>query len=287
MFTFLYVYISIITAFQIPDAAPWTKLLDMHLSQWDTYLSYRHRPGYTGQHPVDDSGQEVIPVGWNASDQMVFTMQSIGGEPVLRVSGELYGCLISKSSFRNYHLKLQVKWGTQKWPPREELLRDAGILYHSQGEPGVDYWRSWMLSQEFQIMEGHMGDYWCIANSAMDVRAYLPEGMMNPVADVSQPFLSLGAGTNTPGFCLRSANYELPDVWNTLELICYEGNSLHIVNGHVVMVLSRSRYFQAGQEIPLQEGKLQIQSEAAEVFIRSMEIREISAIPEAYAGYLE
>ena len=75
---------------------------------------------------------------------------------------------------------------------RKKLLKDSGILYHSIGPIGEDYWRSWMLSQEFQIMEGHMGDFWSQLNSAIDIKAFIPEGeMMNSVADESQPFHSI------------------------------------------------------------------------------------------------
>ncbi len=42
-----------------------------------------------------------------------------------------------------------------------------------------------MLSQELQIMEGHMGDYWCQVTSAMDIRAYTPEYIMKPIASAT------------------------------------------------------------------------------------------------------
>ena len=107
-------------------------------------------------------------------------------------------------------------------------------------------------------MEGHMGDYWSQANSAIDIKAFIPEYIMNPVADVSQPFIGLGRGEEIAGFCLRSANYEnYPGQWNTLELICFEDKSIHIVNGHVVMVLKNSRYVEDGKSIPLTKGKIQ------------------------------
>ncbi len=74
------------------------------------------------------------------------------GKPVTESVGEIYGCIFTKESFENYHLRLKVKWGEKKWVPRIDEYRIPG-LYHSQGECGVDYWRSWMLSQEFQIIE--------------------------------------------------------------------------------------------------------------------------------------
>ena len=137
-------------------------------------------------------------------------------------------------------------------------------------------------------MEGHMGDYWTIANAAIDVRAYIPEGDMNTVASDRQPFLPLGAGTDVGGFCLRSADYESPEgEWTELELLCFEDKSLHIVNGHVVMVLQNSRYVENGKSKPLTKGRLQLQSEAAEVYYKDIKIKSLAALPSMYAGYFK
>ncbi len=265
----------------------WVSLLDKDLTQWENYLSYEHRLDYNGSVPKDASGAPIKPIGYNKDDTHVFSVLTESGGPVLRVSGEKYGCLFTRASYENYHLTLQVKWGSQKYEPRKAKLRDSGILYHSIGEAGAEYWRSWMLSQEFQIMEGHMGDFWCQANSAIDIRAYQSEGVMNRVADEKQPFVPFKKGGE--GFCLRSANYESPaGEWTRLELICFEGKSLHIVNGHVVMVLKDSRYTKPdGQEVAMRQGKIQLQSEAAEVFYRDIRIKPLTAMPKAYAGLFE
>jgi hypothetical protein len=134
-------------------------------------------------------------------------------------------------------------------------------------------------------MEGHMGDYWNIANSAIDIRAYLSEGQMNSVANAKQPFLPFGTGSNRDGFCMRSENHESPaGEWTTIELICYGDKSLHVVNGHVVMVLQNSRYVQNGKQVPLTKGKLQLQSEGAEVFFKDIQIKSLEKMPTAYAA---
>ena len=143
-----------------------------------------------------------------------------------------------------------------------------------------------MLSQEFQVMEGHLGDYWSQANSAIDIRAFIPEYIMNPVADKSQPFLPLGTGEEISGYCMRSANFEKPHgEWNTLELICFENKSLHIVNGQVVMILKDSRYVEDDKKIPMNKGKIQLQSEATEVYYKNIEIRNLESLPTEYAQY--
>ncbi|RIV20796.1 DUF1080 domain-containing protein [Fibrisoma montanum] len=274
------------TSFHSPRPEPneWVSLLDKDLTQWENYLSYAHQSGYNGTVPKDASGAPIQPIGYNKDDTHVFSVLTEPGGPVLRISGEKYGCLFTRQSYQNYHLTLQVKWGTQKYEPRKTKLRDSGILYHSIGEAGAEYWRSWMLSQEFQIMEGHMGDFWCQANSAIDIRSFQSEGAMNRVADEKQPFGIFRKGGDS--FCLRSANYESPaGEWTTLELICFEGKSLHIVNGHVVMVLKDSRYTNPdGQDVPMRKGKIQLQSEAAEVFYRDIRIKPLTAMPKAYAA---
>ena len=264
----------------------WTPLLDKNLSQWNMYLSYHLKNGYKGEVPKDANGLALNPVGYNKNEDNVFSVIDTDGTPVLRISGEIYGCLFTKQEFGNFDLKLKVKWGTKKSEPRLDKLMDSGVLYNSQGECGIDYWRSWMLGQEFQVMEGHMGDYWSIATSAIDIRAFIPEGDMNTVASEKQPFLPIGNGTQYPGFCLRSADYESPaGEWTELELVSLGDKSLHIINGHVVMILKNSRYLKDGNSVPLIKGRIQLQSEAAELFYKDIMIRNISALPEKYAGY--
>lgn len=264
----------------------WINLLDNNLSQWEMYLSYKHKDGYSGKIPTDANGVEILPIGYNKNVNNMFTVIQENNEPVLKVTGEYYGCVFTKEKFRNYRLKMKVKFGAKKWEPRTTKLMDAGVLYHSQGEAGVDYWRAWMLSQEFQIMEGHFGDYWNIANSAIDIRAYISEGSMNSVADESQDFIPFGTNTENMGFCMRKLNAETPNNgWTEIELICFEGKSLHIVNGKVVMVLQNSRFFDGQNFQPLVEGKIQLQSEAGEVYYKDIKIKPITKMPDEFVNY--
>ena len=59
-----------------------------------------------------------------------------------------------------------------------------------------------------------------------------------------------------------------------------EGTNVHVVNGVVTMILQNSRHMVNGQEIPLTKGKIQIQSESAEVFYRAIKIRSIDQMPD-------
>lgn len=280
LFVFL-LMLGLLPSCKKESRSDWELLLDPELTQWRTYLGFRHQDDYNGNVPVDSLGVPKIPVGYDKDPAHVFTTYQENGETILRVSGEIYGCIFTRESFDNYHLSLDVKWGEDKHVPRLKKLKDSGLVYHSIGEAGVDYWRSWMLGQEFQIMEGHMGDYWNVGTAAIDIRAFISEGQMNSVANERQPFIPFG--TREPdGFCLRSENYETENGWTRIELICHEGRSLHIVNGNVVMVLRNSRYVEDGKVIPLTKGAIQLQSEAAEVFFKDVKIRKINSIPQEY-----
>lgn len=269
------------------EPIPWENLVDTDLSKWDKYLSFQHQLGYDGAVPKDESGDPIEPIGLNKPGYNVFTIVSENNESIIKVSGEYYGCLVTKQEYKNYHFQLKFRWGEKKWVPRKDLLKDAGILYHSIGPLGADHWRTWMLSQEFQIMEGHTGDYWNQATSAIDIRAFTPEYIINPMAHESQDYLHIGEGGPYKNYCLRSNNYEKPHgEWNTLDLICFEDKSLHIVNGEVVMVLKNSRYVDdQGKVIPLIKGKIQLQSEAAEVYYKDIKIKPLEALSTEQTTY--
>jgi len=57
------------------------------------------------------------------------------------------------------------------------------------------------------------------------------------------------------------------------------------VNGHVVMVLENSVEFGPDDtRVPLTRGKIQLQSEGAEVYYRNIRIRSLAALPAAIAA---
>ena len=281
---------SLLTAFALLAADPvWRPLLTEDLSGWQVYLSYRHQPGYDGSAPADADGEPIEPMGLNPSGQDVFAVEMQDGEPVLRISGEVYGMAFTDEAFGNYRLRMQVRWGEAVWPPREAMLKDSGLLYHSVGEPGAEYWRTWMRSQEFQFMEGHFGDYWTQAGSAVDLRGLPREHIMSPVASLRHGWVEIAEGSPAGNYAMRSHDAEsAAGAWTQIELIAFEDRAVHVVNGEPVMVLRGSRYTdEDGATRPLTSGRLQIQSEAAEVFVRRIEILPIDAIPDEYAPLFE
>ncbi len=272
-----------LTASAADQPGAWKPLLDAKLSQFDVYLSYR------GDQIMSvlqgKASPELKPVGLNPPGQNVFTMIEQDGKPVLRISGEIYGCATTRQEFSNYHFRASFKWGEKIWEPRLTELKDSGILYHSRGPFGVDYWKSWALSQEFQVIEHGIGEYWRQATSAFDIRADAKApGAEAPKWNPQASWMEFSGSNN---HALAGSDEDRPGQWNTLELVCFEGSCVHIVNGKVVMALRNSRYQDGDRTVPLTSGKLQIQSEAAEVFYKDLEIRSIEAMPREYRKYFE
>jgi hypothetical protein len=279
-----YLLLLVFTSFSTESG--WIKLLDKNLNQWETYLSFRFKDDYNGTIPVNDKGEKIAPIGYNKNEANVISVTIVNNEPVLRISGEIYGCVFTKHEFQNYHFRLKVKWGTQKWEPRRKDPMDSGILYHSQGKCGVDYWNSWMQSQEFQVMVGGFGDYWCCAATGGHVKMKDPDSR-NDMAVYDQNGIDrpIGIGGTRTGFVQHSQDFEKPGEWNNMELICFGDKSIHIVNGHVVMAVSKLVYKDGDALRPLEKGRIQLQSEAAEVFYKDIEIRKIDKIPAMYKSY--
>ena len=53
------------------------------------------------------------------------------------------------------------------------------------------------------------------------------------------------------------------------------------------MALQNLRYTSDEGDVPLVEGKLQLQSEAGEIFYKGIEIRPIDEMPKEYLSYFE
>jgi 3-keto-disaccharide hydrolase len=266
------------------DSSGWRPLLDAKLSQFDVYLSF---PGSEIEDVVSNFSAPIMnkPIGLNPPGQKVFTVIQQDGKPVLHITGEIYGCVQTRESFSNYHLRVETRWGEKKWEPRLEERKDSGIMYHSQGPFGVDYWKTWAMSHEFQIIEHGLGEYWAQGRAAMDVRV-VPgptrddTPRWNP-AGKSQTFADRGIHV------LAGSDEDRVGQWNRLELICYQDDCVHIVNGRLVMALANARYRDLLKWVPMTGGKLQITSEAAEVFYRNLEIRPITAMPAEYRRYFD
>lgn len=269
----------------------WTNLLsENHADYWDVFIGVPHGT-VTGLDNIDpkSDGKKGVPLGLNNDPKNVFTIKQMDSETVLSISGEIYGALTSKNEYENYHLKLEFKWGDKKWEPRLNRERDNGILYHCVGNHGA-FWNVWMQSQEFQVQQGDMGDYYALAKTAIDIPSSKKEGEreFNYVKGADTNHFS-SAEANFQAHCNKGFDNENPHgEWNTLELISVGATSLHVVNGKVVMALYYSEFLNGSNNTmaPLTKGKIQIQSEGAEAFYKDIQVRSITEIPKEYRKQL-
>ena len=196
---------------------------------------------------------------------------------MIRVSGEDWGGLGTRQAFRDYHLIVEWKWGGKTWPPREKNTRDSGILVHAVGEDGA-YNKTWLESIESQIIEGGAGDFIMVGGKnqprmTCDVRmdgnqAYWQKGGQPLTRDRSR-FNWFGRDPNwkdTIGY-RGPKDVEKPmGEWNRQEVVCDGDTITNIINGTVVNYGYNSSHTQ---------GKIQLQSEGAEIYFRRVELRPI------------
>lgn len=225
----------------------------------------------------DLSGWDTfIPeTGLNNDPDKVFSVVTIDGEPAIRISGQHFGGISTVEEYSNYHFSVQFKWGEAKYAPKLNQKRDSGLLYHGVGDHGTGD-GFWLRSQEFQVQEGDCGDYWGVAGAGFDVPVvgdsdrftYQPTGEMKAFSEKSP----------NNRHVLKDPDAEKPTgEWNTLELYCLGDSAIHVVNGKVVMKLYHSRM---PDDSPLKRGKIQFQSEGAEVYYRRMEVQAIEKMPD-------
>ncbi len=251
---------------------PWQYLFNSkNLDGWDTYLG----PQFPA---VGDDRTGVVPIGLNIDPKQTFSVVTEDGEKALRISGEQFGGISTKDVFENYHLQLQFKWGKQKYHPREKAKMDSGICYHANGEHGAD-WGCWMQSQEFQLQEGDCGDYWGCAGAIFDIPAK-KQGEKDWIFDPKGEIMTFQDGTPVGRHCIKNLDAEKPyGQWNTIDLYCFGGTAVHVVNGRVVMVLYNSSRKAEPEVELLTAGKIQLQSEGSEIFYRNIRLLPIEGIP--------
>ncbi|MGZ3750620.1 MAG: 3-keto-disaccharide hydrolase, partial [Mucilaginibacter sp.] len=136
--------------------------------------------------------------------------------------------------------------------------------------------------QEFQVEQGNCGDYWGVAGGMADIpvlKRYDTDYVYNP-----QGLLSIfSEGSKQGRHCIKNGDAENPSgQWNTLDLYCHGDTSIHVVNGKVMMVLYNNKQMDNGQTSPLTKGKIQIQSEGAEVYYRQIKVLSIDGLPEEF-----
>lgn len=264
----------------------WHPLFNGHdLTGWETFMTRPDPAWNVAGLKRDAAGKYLEPVGKNNDPLKVFTVEEEQAGPVIHVSGQGFGVMTTKESFGNFHLRVQVKWGEKKWGSKVNSPRDCGLLYFVHGEPGFDH-ETWPRSIEFQIQEHDMGDLYALG-AEITVKAVQEKG---PTGRPLYRYRPTGAPTlfaqkpPVGNHCARLEDAEKPNgEWNTLDLICFNGDSIHIVNGRVVMRLHHAERLDGAKPEPLVSGQISLQTEGAEVYYRNVEIQPVTAVPAEYA----
>ncbi|MDU0355117.1 DUF1080 domain-containing protein [Paraglaciecola aquimarina] len=253
----------------------WTVLLDKNLSQWELWMGIPHESvknlpnGTVTKKNLNVHGDPSNAMGLNNDVKNVFSVIEQNGQPVLHISGEIYGGLTTLKEFENYHLSMQVKWGEKKWAPRLNAKRDSGVLFHCKGDHGA-FWKVWKACQEMQIQEKDFGDYIPLAGPSGVIRTATQGGKQT--YDPQGQYLS-----KVTGYSHASHEPDYPNgQWNQVDLYAVGDKAVFSINSEVVMVIEQSK---DKNGLPLTSGQLQIQSEGAEIFYRDIKIKALSSLP--------
>jgi len=195
--------------------------------------------------------------GVNNDPDKVFLVEN----GVLHISGAEMGGLVTQKEYENYYLRAEFKWGEKMYAPRLGKARDSGIQYHITGPLVV-----WPRMMEFQVSEGSTGDIWVIKGTSVLVRGtkYDSTGD-NPYIRI--PRLGRGELQNVTGFRQPQGEVENPQgEWNVLELVADHDRVMQFVNGKLV---------NQGSNANSTRGKIDFQSEGAEVYFRNMKIAQL------------
>ena len=215
-------------------------------------------------------------------------VDQIDGAPAIRISGQHWGGIITKSAYRDYKLVAEFRWGLLTWGQRKDRARDSGILLHCQGTPGK-------LPEGFQRA---LDAFHRISDDRRRSRDIILVGGYADNGELLRPVLKAKTRKDRDGETVFDANGQpntystsrinwwgrsedwvdklgVPgpaDVehpggeWNHLEAIVENGNLTYYVNGRLV---------NQGFEGSLSEGRLLFQSEGAEVYFRRIELQPL------------
>jgi hypothetical protein len=228
-----------------------------NLDNWDKYIG---RP-LTGFEDLAEA----------ATVEKVFSVVEANGEKFIRISGEVNGSLATRDTFANYHLQLVFRWGQEVY-----TSRNSGLLYHSFGEFGEAI-GTWMVNIECQLMHDRLGDTYLMNNT------YCESTVQESGSDFTFAWdgeVKQFSKEHNGQLVKKALNAENPlGEWNTVDLYCLGRTSIHVVNGQTVTVNQNTGLVENGAIVPLAGGKIQLQSEGGELFIKTIQIKPIKKIP--------
>ena len=219
-------------------------------------------------------------------DKVFSVVDNVDGAPAIRISGQKFGGITTHEEYETYRLVVEFRWGTVTWNPRASRARDSGVLIHCQGadgNTGKTFNGPWMRSIEAQIIEGGVGDFLMVQGYEADGTRLSPEMTATHVLDRDGEFVYDPKGAprvfrngdrinwsgRDPDWTDRLGYRGAHEVekpageWNQLEVVVARDRITNILNGVVVNV---------GTAPSDTRGKIMIQSEGAEMYVRRVDL---------------
>jgi hypothetical protein len=206
--------------------------------------------------------------GKNRDPQGVFRVERgmihILGIPASAEKQE-FGYLATNAEFSHCRIHAEFKWGTRRFPPREEDKRDSGLLYYFVGPDKI-----WPTSLEFQIEEGDVGDLWILGGATITTKV---ETQGYPMYVLSGP-----TRTQSAGRIIKFGDFEDRNAWNSVEAILDGDRITHLVNGRAVMRawdLKQPDPQDASKSMALDRGRVMLEAEGAEIWFRNIQVKRL------------
>lgn len=211
---------------------------------------------------------------------------------LLHITGDGLGSIITRKEYRDYHLVLEFRWGEKTYGNRADRARDTGLLIHSRGADG-GYNGIWMPSLEVQIIEGGLGDFilvtgndrdgkpvpisvTCETGRDRDGEVIWQRGGQRETFDLAHRRRINWFGRDPDwadrlGFRGKNDLDRAQSEWTRMDVIC---------DGPRVQVFVNGTQVNEALEVQPDSGRIQLQSELAEVFFRRWELYPIGQGPQ-------
>ena len=207
----------------------------------------------------------------------IFTVQ----DGLLRISGDGIGYICTKDRYKDYHLVLEYRWGDETWQSRKNCTKDSGLILHC-ADPDGSLGGAFMAGIEAQIIEGGVGDLLVLPGKRADGSG-IPVSLSAEIVkdrDGETVWKKGGERVTMNGGRINwyGRDPDWDDVlgfrgeedldcpgqeWTRLDVISDGGHIVYRVNGVVA-----NEAFDAEPS----SGKILIQTELAEIFIRRFEL---------------
>lgn len=212
---------------------------------------------------------------------------------MLHISGDGLGGIITRNSYRDYHLVCEFKWGGKTWHDRKQSTRDSGILVHCNGPDGA-HGDTWPCSFEAQVIEGGCGDF-IVVSASKPEESKIPLSLTCEVTKDRDGESVWHTGGERTKFTSGRINWYGRDPdwkdeigfrgkedvespfgeWTRMDVVCQGGHITNYVNGVKV-----NEGFDANPSY----GRILIQTELAELWVRRWELWPLDKAPKPEAA---